>query len=238
LAEDVAHGRVGGIFALEVSRLARSSADWLARDLPALWKAKTTTAAERKNLLRMLVKQVTVSPIEVPRLATRLQVLWQTGSVSDLEIPRPSKYTVFHTPTEALELIEQLWRKKVPDVDIAEQLNQRRLRTGKGRRWTVAAVQRQRYAHGWHLDSARSRPACSRGALHSVHGVAQRIGVPVGIVRYWVTKGWLVPTEGGGGPGRPLLFALDQEMLRHLGTLKAKRERQAGQVPSERQTSC
>ena len=28
LAEDVAHGRVGAIFALEVSRLARSSADW------------------------------------------------------------------------------------------------------------------------------------------------------------------------------------------------------------------
>src|SRR4051812_24075153 len=28
LAEDVAHGTVGAIFALEVSRLARSSADW------------------------------------------------------------------------------------------------------------------------------------------------------------------------------------------------------------------
>ena len=28
LAHDVAHGRVGGILALEVSRLARSSADW------------------------------------------------------------------------------------------------------------------------------------------------------------------------------------------------------------------
>jgi DNA invertase Pin-like site-specific DNA recombinase len=28
LAEDVAHGRVGAVFALEVSRLSRSSADW------------------------------------------------------------------------------------------------------------------------------------------------------------------------------------------------------------------
>lgn len=28
VAEDVAHGRIGAIFALEVSRLARSSADW------------------------------------------------------------------------------------------------------------------------------------------------------------------------------------------------------------------
>lgn len=36
LAEDVAHGRVGASFALEVSRLARSSADW--RRLPgSVW---------------------------------------------------------------------------------------------------------------------------------------------------------------------------------------------------------
>jgi DNA invertase Pin-like site-specific DNA recombinase len=28
MAEDIAHGRVGALFSLEVSRLARSSADW------------------------------------------------------------------------------------------------------------------------------------------------------------------------------------------------------------------
>jgi DNA invertase Pin-like site-specific DNA recombinase len=205
----------------------------LARDLPAVWNADTTTAAERKNLLRMLVKQVTISPIEVPRLATRLQVLWQTGAVSDFTIPRPSKYTTFRTPDEALALIEELYRQKVPDVAIADQLNQRGLRTGKARPWTVAAVQRQRYAHGWHLDSPKSRPASGRGELHSVHDVAQRTGVPVGVIRYWVTKGWLTPTEGGGSPGRPLLFALDQKMLSRLNSLKAKRERQAGRPPSQ-----
>jgi hypothetical protein len=207
----------------------------LARDLPAVWHAETTSAAERKNLLRMLVKQVTISPVDVPRLATRLQVLWQTGAISDFTIARPSKYTIFRTPDQALELIKTLLQQKVPDVAIADQLNRCGLHTGKGRPWTVAAVQRQRYAHGWHLDSPRSRPACRQGALHSVHGVAQRIGVPVGVVRCWVTKGWLVPTEGGGGPGRPLLFSLDQKMLAHLGTLKAKRERQAGFPPGEGQ---
>jgi hypothetical protein len=38
----------------------------LATDLPAVWHATTTTHAERKNLLRMVVREVTVSPIEVP----------------------------------------------------------------------------------------------------------------------------------------------------------------------------
>lgn len=210
----------------------------LARDLPAVWNAETTSAAERKTLLRMLVKQVTISPVDVPRLATRLQVLWQTGAVSDFTIPRPSKYNVFRTADDALQLIEELCQKKVPDVEIAEDLNQRGLRTGKGRPWTVAAVQRQRYANGWHLDSARSHPACQRGDLLAAHGVAKRIGVPVGVVRYWVTKGWLVPAEGGGSAGRPLLFAVDQQMLSHLASLKAKRERQSGRPPSERQPIC
>ena len=210
----------------------------LAHDLPAVWNAETTTAAERKNLLRMLVKQVTLSPVEVPRLATRLQVLWQTGAVSDFTIARPSKYNVFRTTDEALALIEELYRQKLPDDMIAAQLNQRDLRTGKGLPWTVAAVQRQRYAHGWHIESPRSHPARSRGQLHSVHDVAQQIGVPVGVIRYWVTQGWLTPAEGGGSPGRPLLFTLDRKQLSHLGTLKTKRDQRAGRPLSDGAAVC
>jgi len=60
MAEDVAHGRVGAIFSLEVSRLARSSADWhrlldlcgladvlLADEQPSTPRATTTTGCCR-----------------------------------------------------------------------------------------------------------------------------------------------------------------------------------------------
>jgi hypothetical protein len=210
----------------------------LARDLPALWHAETTSGAERKNLLRLLVQQVTVSPIEVPRLATRVQVLWQTGAVTELTIARPSKYTVFRTPDEALALIGELHRQQASDAAIADALNARGLRTGTGSSWSIAAVQRQRHAHGWHRDSPKSHPAQGRGPLHSLYTVAQRVGVPLSVIRRWVTKGVLTPTDGGGSPGRPLLFALDPPMLATLRSLKAQRERQAGREPSEPETFC
>ena len=53
----------------------------LATDLPAVWRGPTATQAERKNLLRMVVRDVTVRPIEVPARAVRGHVLWQTGAV-------------------------------------------------------------------------------------------------------------------------------------------------------------
>ena len=233
-----AHQRARQHKKLELTEQDRARLVALVRDLPAVWKAKTTTAAERKNLLRMLVKQVTLSPVDVPQLATRLQVLWQTGAVSDFTIPRPSRYTVFRTAEEAMDLIAQLWRDKQPDDAIAEQLNAQGLRTGKDRPWTIAAVRRQRYAHGWHIASPKSHPARLRSKLQSAHDVAQRIDVPVSVIRYWVSKGWLAPTEGGGCQGRPLLFDVDQQLLRQLQTLKAQRERRAGRPPSSRQSVC
>ena len=65
----------------------------LAKDLPRVWKAKTTTHAERKNLLRMLVREVSLSPVEIPARRTRVQVLWQTGAVTDFTVERPTKTT-------------------------------------------------------------------------------------------------------------------------------------------------
>jgi hypothetical protein len=56
----------------------------LAHDLPGVWNAPTTTHAERKNLLRVLVNEVLLSPVDAPTRSTRVQVLWQTGAVSEI----------------------------------------------------------------------------------------------------------------------------------------------------------
>ncbi len=60
------HGEVRRREKVELTEEDRARILSLARDLPAVWRAPTTTDAERKNLLRMLVHEVTMSPVDVP----------------------------------------------------------------------------------------------------------------------------------------------------------------------------
>src|SRR6185503_9650050 len=92
-----------------------------ARNLSLVWNAPTTTHAERKNLLRMLVREVSLSPVDIPVRSTRVRLLWQTGAVSDFTVPRTNKFTVFSTPDAALSLLREWVEKK--DAVIAAELN-------------------------------------------------------------------------------------------------------------------
>jgi DNA invertase Pin-like site-specific DNA recombinase len=74
----------------------------LAADLPRLWRASSTSDRDRKLLLRSLIKDVSIRPIEVPRSTLQTQILWHTGAITDVEIDpigqgsprRPIQYRV------------------------------------------------------------------------------------------------------------------------------------------------
>ena len=55
---------------MELDDADRSRILALARDLPRVWHSETTTNAQRKNLLRMLAEEVTLTPIYEPELTT------------------------------------------------------------------------------------------------------------------------------------------------------------------------
>jgi DNA invertase Pin-like site-specific DNA recombinase len=76
---------------LELSEVERQRILDLASNLPKLWHANTTTDRDRKILLRMLIKDVSVVEIEVPRTALRVRVLWHTQAVTELEVERPGR---------------------------------------------------------------------------------------------------------------------------------------------------
>jgi len=192
----------------------------LSRDLPAVWHAATTTNGERKNLLRMLVREITVTPIDVPARATRVQLLWQTGAVSELTLDRADPYTVRATPPRALAFIRSAFEKE-DDAEIAAELNRRGIRTGLKRPWTVAAVQRVRYGEGLYRTGARGRRAPERDqdGRWSIHAIAAEVGVKPAVVRYWMQSGALEPVERGG-PGHPAWFEIDDPTLERLRQLK------------------
>src|SRR5207302_9159082 len=65
----------------------------LAKDLPRVWHAPTTSSKDRKRMLRLLIEDITV---EKPSAHEQLKQLlvhsrWQGGACSDLHLQRPPK---------------------------------------------------------------------------------------------------------------------------------------------------
>jgi DNA invertase Pin-like site-specific DNA recombinase len=210
---------------LELSEEDRARILALAKDLPRVWNAPSTTNAERKNLLRILVQTVTLSPTEQPKHSTRVQVVWVTGAVSDFTLPRRTGFHTRKNPPEAIELIVRRFQQRKSDAAIVAELNQRGLRSGANLPWNKGTVRRVRSLHGLrhrHLaPGAQQQPARRADGLYSIHGVAHRFGVSEAIVRYWMKRGWLRPVEGGGR-GHICWFKLDRKTLKRLNAATAK----------------
>src|SRR6201984_2866953 len=59
----------------------------LGKDFPRLWKAPTTSACDRKRMLRLLISDITVVKGPDPKLL-RLQIRWQGGATETIDVRR------------------------------------------------------------------------------------------------------------------------------------------------------
>jgi DNA invertase Pin-like site-specific DNA recombinase len=210
---------------VELSDEDRRQALALARDLPRVWNAPTTTHAERKNLLRMLLRDVTLSPIDVPERITHVQILWVTGATSELRVPRPTNVDAARTPEASLEALRGLCEKGLTDAAVAAELNRRGLASRYGELWAKSGVSSLRRGLGLrrrHGAYAGRRPPLRReDGLYSVYGVAKLLGITRRRVYIWISQGDLAPTEGGNGT--PVWFRLDTDEIKRLRELRASR---------------
>ncbi len=168
----------------------------LAGDLPAVWRSSTTTPAERKAMLRLAIEAVALSPMEVPRRATRVQVQWQSGAVTEVVVPWLSRRERTQTPTEAVARIRDLAGAREHDSRIADRLNAEGLRTGQGKTWNLAAVKWARRRNGIKRtapDDPRRVPLPDQreDGLYSMPGVCRRFGVTAAAIEKWLANGLL-----------------------------------------------
>jgi DNA invertase Pin-like site-specific DNA recombinase len=220
---------------LDLSASDRARILALAKDLRQVWDAPTTTHADRKNLLRMLVQQVTLTPIDTPQRLTRIQILWCTGAVSDSTIPRP-RWPATHTSTdEALGLIRDLAALDRTNGEIAEALNRRGLHNSRGAPWRANAVRWIRFRHGVQREgpsrSQKPVPARRADGLYSLRGVAARLQVSEATVASWIKRGRLQPVEGSGR-GRACWFRLDPATVSRLHKLHRRAPQGPGRRPN------
>jgi len=191
----------------------------LARELPRVWATASTTNAQRKNMLRILIQEVAVTPIDLPRRMSRVRILWHTGAVTEMMVDRPRSRAP-RTSASAVEAIRELTGRGNGDTKIAAELNRQRVPSCKGQSWTKQTVRSIRRRYAIESPNSPGRPGGSRpdqrvDGLLSMRGVARRLGISQRTIRGWVESGKLKPAEGGGH-GRPLWFSLDDRLEQQL----------------------
>jgi hypothetical protein len=101
----------------------------LATDFPALWQAPTTSDHDRKRMLRLLVEDVTLLKGDE---ALAVHVRFRGGDTRSLSLPRPvPSWKTWLTPAETVDEIDRLLDDHT-DAEIADKLNERGFRSGKG----------------------------------------------------------------------------------------------------------
>jgi DNA invertase Pin-like site-specific DNA recombinase len=182
----------------------------LGTDLLQVWKAETTTARDRKRLLRCLIEEVQLRS-EAERYLVR--IIWKGGATTDREVRRFSPGGRAHaTPLETIELIREL-AKEFDDAQIARILNRQGRRSGNDLAFTKQSVSRTRHNHG--IPAAPKRRARDeREGPFNLEEAAGQLGVTVATVQRWLRDGVLAGQQSV--PGAPWQIVLSEDVRRRL----------------------
>jgi DNA invertase Pin-like site-specific DNA recombinase len=168
----------------------REQIERLARDVPALWAAESTSEKDRKRLLRALIADVTITS-EPEGRELRVGIRWRSGAGEQHTVQRPkTRQEVTRTPSEAVELTRRL-APDHPNAQIAEQLNAAGLRTGTGGPFAAEHVQWIRWRHRIPYPTT-----WAQDGEQTVGQIAERLGISDGTVYAWITTGKLTARRG------------------------------------------
>ncbi|MGH7042389.1 MAG: recombinase family protein [Acetobacteraceae bacterium] len=180
--------------AVAISERDRDEILTLGEDLPRLWHAAATTPTDRKQIARLVIKEVTLDQ-KRRRGYVWIRIIWQTGAVSEHWLQRGVQGYAQHADQDQLRqrIIELNGLQKM-DGEIAAILNEERLRTAHGRpfsgdmihllrrRWQIPTVK---------INGTAVNPPQWPDGTYSVQGAAAILGITPQTIFDWLRKGWL-----------------------------------------------
>jgi DNA invertase Pin-like site-specific DNA recombinase len=202
----------------------------LAEDFPRVWTGAATDMRLKKRIVRLLIEEIVVSPIDSTPPQLALIIHWKGGKHTRLVIRRNRKgQHRYVTDRAVVDVVRELARAQ-PDQHIARVLNRLGYRTGAGHAWTQSRVAGLRRHH--------QIPAFDRGvdrqALLTMADAAIRLGVSPTTVRRLITRGLLPATQPvRDAPWAIQLVDLDLETVQR--TVAAIRR--GGALPRTRATA-
>jgi hypothetical protein len=177
----------------------------LAKDLPSLWGSPTTQDKDRKRILRLLIKDITVERLEMKKMVLHLR--WQGGACEDIPVVIPPRYCdQLRYPSDVVERVRVL-AEHMPDSHVAARLNEEGLASAKGSPFTRTIVAWIRYTH------RIPAPVLRLSGELTVDEVAKKFAVSPYVVYYWIEHNIVKARKPGGAR---YYIALDPEKEKEL----------------------
>ena len=160
----------------------------LGADLQTAWEAATTTARDRKELLRTLLEEVIVAVFKAEHRGC-LTLRWRGGSLTDIDLDLPrQKPAIVRTDEDTIALVRRL-AAHYPDAVIAGILNRQDRKTAYRHRFTANHVANLRR----HWKIPRFEPASTRpeSELLTIKQAAAVLGIATSTVHRWLNDGFI-----------------------------------------------
>ncbi len=204
LADKVAHRPV---------LLSDDEVSWLKRagaDLRAVFDAETTTMAERKQLLRAVLSEVTVT-VDPETKQAGLRICFEGGAVVSRSVTPPRKgWHIPATDEDTVELIRRL-SERYDDTRIAQVLSRQGRKTAKGLDFTRERVNALRQGRGIPAGPRIVEDGDDEAATVMSLTEARRVlGVSDGTIYRWLREGFITGTQLT--PGGPWHIRVDAEL--------------------------
>jgi hypothetical protein len=210
----------------------------LAGDVQSLWAAATTTDADRKQLIRALVDQVTIT-VAGSSERVAVQITWAGGRTTRGQTIRPvARLDQLSSYPQLRERVRQLAAQGHRAQAIANRLHAEGFRPAKGRqRIGVSAITQLLHQLGYARAFTRNRITPPPGEEPGPHewwldDLAAELAMPPITLHSWIRRGWVHARQESRRPHRWIIHADPRQLLE----LRQRRSRPPGWYTRRRWT--
>jgi DNA invertase Pin-like site-specific DNA recombinase len=210
----------------------------LASDIEGLWAASTTTDADRKQLIRALVDQVTITVAGTSERVA-VEIGWAGGHTTHAETIRPvARLDQLSSYPQLRERVRQLAEQGHRAKAIANRLHAEGFRPAKGRqRIGISAITQLLHQLGYPRAVTRARIVPPPGEEPGPHewwldDLAADLGMPPITLHTWIRRGWVHARQESRRPHRWIIHADGDQ----LAELRQRRSRPPGWYTRRRWT--
>jgi DNA invertase Pin-like site-specific DNA recombinase len=209
-----------------------------AADVQSLWAAATTTDADRKQLIRALVDQVTIT-VAGSSERVAVQITWAGGRTTRGQAIRPvARLDQLSSYPQLRERVRQLAEQGHRAQAIANRLHAEGFRPAKGHdRIGVSAITQLLHQLGYPRAFTRDRITPPPGEEPGPHewwldDLAAELAMPPITLHSWIRRGWVHARQESRRPHRWIIHADGHQLVE----LRQRRSRPPGWYTRRRWT--